>query len=570
MSKPPVKLKLKAVSAKGGPTPAQREWLKKLGTLGGAPALEDDEAAVTGDRKALFGGLIPGIPDIIPDAVTSKITVKNDSNRALQLVLGSAKVETRPAGFVESPPLDIQPNGGRGEFSVSNALVGNVPAPVGTGGQVEYDVVGDGKKTRLFMKWERGFVLPSRKTIQTVTPKDDAKFKLQGASTGGDNFAFIFSSQGGTGPKPGPQPGPTPQEVPSSCLITVTNSTKVELKFSDQGHDRGDFMTFPPQSIAPGSSAQFVSVETPRAKEQGCKGFVSWEVGSPVAAIWRVEWDNPEQAKNTAKSSVEPQTAGFKGTAQIGQGEDNVPVGFTLSGGGEAPKPEPGPSPGPEPKPEPEPDFVPPPESKQPTLRKGDKSKDGWVEYLQFLLNSHLGINLKRDGDFGSSTHKAVLDFQKKNKLQVDGTVGNQTWAALRETTPEPPSTDGRKPHTFVEEGVEARWTVESDRNNRYIAKSDELQLSVDSVGDTPLDPSTEVTVRVTAPGAKAKVVKVKIGPAEPTASGVGGFHIVRLTKFKKTFPPADPKAKITDYLIEAFLPKELGGDLYKGKVREE
>jgi len=26
----------------------------------------------------------------------------------------------------------------------------------------------------------------------------------------------------------------------------------------------------------------------------------------------------------------------------------------------------------------------------------------------------------------------------------------------------------------------------------------------------------------------------------------------------------------VTDYLVEAFLPKELGGDLYSGKVRQK
>ena len=40
------------------------------------------------------------------------------------------------------------------------------------------------------------------------------------------------------------------------------------------------------------------------------------------------------------------------------------------------------------------------------------------------------------DGDFGTATQKAVKDFQKANKLVVDGVVGAMTWAALKKATP--------------------------------------------------------------------------------------------------------------------------------------
>jgi peptidoglycan hydrolase-like protein with peptidoglycan-binding domain len=167
-----------------------------------------------------------------------------------------------------------------------------------------------------------------------------------------------------------------------------------------------------------------------------------------------MEWDNPEQKKNTTKTKVDPSNAGLKVLDQIGQGEENVPVAFTISGGG-------GPGPGGK-----EPEFLPPPQSKQPTLRKGDKSQDGWVEYLQFSLNIRLGMTLPRDGKFDTKVHNAVIKLQKKDKLMVDGIVGNQTWAALRYDKPEPPSTDGRKAHTFVERGVEARWSGEAKNTN--------------------------------------------------------------------------------------------------------
>jgi hypothetical protein len=66
-------LRLKAVSLKSGPSPAQRAWVKRLGVIE-APVVEPVDDVVAGERKNLLGGLIPGIPDIIPDAVTSRIT----------------------------------------------------------------------------------------------------------------------------------------------------------------------------------------------------------------------------------------------------------------------------------------------------------------------------------------------------------------------------------------------------------------------------------------------------------------------------------------------------------------
>jgi hypothetical protein len=63
-----------------------------------------------------------------------------------------------------------------------------------------------------------------------------------------------------------------------------------------------------------------------------------------------------------------------------------------------------------------------------PVLRKGAKGDD--VKALQTALNEH-GYKLKVDGDFGTNTYNAVVDFQRKNRLTVDGVVGVNTWAAL-------------------------------------------------------------------------------------------------------------------------------------------
>ncbi len=67
-----------------------------------------------------------------------------------------------------------------------------------------------------------------------------------------------------------------------------------------------------------------------------------------------------------------------------------------------------------------------------PLVRVGDKGV--YVIKLQTVLNT-LGAELDADGKFGSKTRDAVVKFQSRNKLLVDGVVGPQTWGALREQT---------------------------------------------------------------------------------------------------------------------------------------
>lgn len=61
-------------------------------------------------------------------------------------------------------------------------------------------------------------------------------------------------------------------------------------------------------------------------------------------------------------------------------------------------------------------------------LKKGMKGES--VKWLQTKLNQH-GYNLVVDGDFGSKTATAVIDFQQKHGLFVDAIVGSQTINAL-------------------------------------------------------------------------------------------------------------------------------------------
>ena len=67
----------------------------------------------------------------------------------------------------------------------------------------------------------------------------------------------------------------------------------------------------------------------------------------------------------------------------------------------------------------------------RPTIRKGSKGQD--VTDCQNLLLKH-GHALGKygaDGDFGSSTHNAVMQFQASRNLSADGIVGKNTWKQL-------------------------------------------------------------------------------------------------------------------------------------------
>jgi len=603
----------KPIAAKSKLTAEHRAWFVKLGAVvrssGGVavaepaappaqgkpagPAGSGAKVAAVGATVGQVGGILP-IP--VPDVGNRSCVcfVINNTDQTLILDPASAaevddadKIGLGHGEYKTKPPARINPQQKDAKFKAVNKTVPIVNVhTAGVEGRVRY-FIDDQKKT----SWTLHFNNPA---IKTSGNSGDAK--LDGPQVAkfdapdpdfdeGDevSFTFTLNPASGPGPKPNPQPGPQPGPTPgpdikSSCNITVNNNTKLVLTLADQGHDRGDFMTFPPQTIQPGASAQFVSVETPHGKEQGCKGFVSWEVGSPSAAIWRCEWDNPEGEKNTAKAPAEPQSAGFRTVAQIGQDDENVPVVFTISGGGDGPGPNPGPGPQPtppqpgpqppQPKPEPEPQFVAPPGSRQPTLRKGDKSPDGWVEYLQTLLNVHLGKGtVDVDGSFGQKTYNAVIKFQQQKKLQVDGTVGNQTWAALRLEKAEAPSSDGRTPHTFEQKDLQARWEVNDTPDALYRTDKDRLDINVVSVGEGKID-DFFATVRVTPPGTASKTVKVKIGPPfKRQKDDQGNLHAVSLENFKKNFPAKDPNAKLEDYLIEAYFDKELGPDLFKGHI---
>ena len=62
-------------------------------------------------------------------------------------------------------------------------------------------------------------------------------------------------------------------------------------------------------------------------------------------------------------------------------------------------------------------------------LKKGSTGQQ--VKYLQMRLNTKGNYALDIDGDFGPKTEAALKDYQKKEKLEVNGTTDGLTRAAL-------------------------------------------------------------------------------------------------------------------------------------------
>ena len=95
-------------------------------------------------------------------------------------------------------------------------------------------------------------------------------------------------------------------------------------------------------------------------------------------------------------------------------------------------------------------------------------SQGSEVTELQKLLNQSGNYNLAEDGIFGSKTQAAVKDYQTKNKLAVDGIVGNNTWGALTSVKPSQNTgntgaTQTPSPDTSASEGFQYADYQESD-----------------------------------------------------------------------------------------------------------
>lgn len=78
-----------------------------------------------------------------------------------------------------------------------------------------------------------------------------------------------------------------------------------------------------------------------------------------------------------------------------------------------------------------------------PILRQGSEGHD--VLVLQQNLNA-LGYHVEPDGVFGYTTYRAVIAFQRDEKLEINGNVDRETWRTLKKRAAEKkPKRDEKK-----------------------------------------------------------------------------------------------------------------------------
>jgi peptidoglycan hydrolase-like protein with peptidoglycan-binding domain len=189
----------------------------------------------------------------------------------------------------------------------------------------------------------------------------------------------------------------------------------------------------------------------------------------------------------------------------------------------------------------------------EPTLRQGDEGVDGWVEYLQHLLNGH-GLAVPVSGSFDATTQQAVITFQLRNGLLVDGVVGNQTWAALRQEAPRPIGTDGLEPHTFQEVGPEARWFTEF--GPPFLAPDqDTLVIPAVNTGSVSLSPGEfDATGTIIVDGAPVDSFTL-------TLFTEGGLPVAPGDFMSFVSPGFSSRVRPGEQTVVARMADELGGD---------
>ena len=512
-----------------------------------------------------MGGTVPpglgDIPGVISDAadISAKVSIFNYTNETLILIDQSGDENDSDNGrpstgsFVNLPQPEIAPGQhDEFEYKVDHVRVGAVEVHTDAQGFVKYQVGTAAGRT-----WQVNFTNPLAGNAHgesLVIPATDG-FSSPAPQHGGGKHAPIQAvlHQEGFDPNSPGKP-PEPPAITSRSIITVTNNTQQPLTLINQGHERGGFLSFPKPLLQPGESDSFASVETQGVtdpKLQGEKGSLVYQIGPAGGATWHLDWDNPENAQNTCAAIVQgaPEGVVFQSLGQIGEGEDNVPVAFTLSGGGGGGTPEH------------EVEWAPPQEAAgEPTLRSTDDNPDGWVEYAQELLNNH-GANLAVDGNFGPGTLAAVRHLQTQFNIQQDGVIGNQTWAVLRGEHPAPAGTDGRSPHSFEETGPQARWLAEGSGGTHYDPATDLLQLFLVSTGEHPID-DFQATIRVIGNDAgELFTTQNPIGPPVSTNPHGGANYVIEIQGLHESYGDGV-------HTVEAYLPAEIGGDYTTFQVR--
>jgi len=487
-------------------------------------------------------------PPQVPEAplLKSTITLVNASPRELTFVKSALDFPT--AKFEPLVPVSIPANGGKVLFRVVEPTIG----PKKTAGMAWFSYPGKKGKVDVIFAWsgkkaEVKVIGDGTFTRQTRAVEDLDR---------GNEYRMLFKEgKADAGEMLPPMEDPdAPPEQPVAdgkpnppAKVTIVNESGFGMTLgSSELKQQATFKSQPPKTVDGGRTGHFeVQSGTPDWPATAGKVTYTFTADDPADpnAPGVVQTANFEWEGNNWTGGLNPGAEDFK--VVVDGGTDNYR--FTLVG--------------------PKLEFAPPAEAKEPTLRKGDKSGDAWVEYLQTALNYHINAGLEVDGDFGGRTLKAVKAFQRKYKKEgvlEDGIVGDQTWSYLREGAPAKPKTDGRKPHSYVEKGAEARWFKEKDWVI-YDYGGDALLMMALSLGDVALVENRKVRFRVVNPAGVQKVLDRPVGPAI-TETKDQRVHMVAIQQFSTLFDEAHTgNAEGGDYQVTAYLPADLGGDTYTG-----
>lgn len=499
------------------------------------------------------------LKDLLVNKNTSAISVVNRTQHTLHFMSESREHngQTGAGALKILPPNQIGP-GETGTF-----LSGESPSSfLGLGGDEGWVVyaVGAPEHSQWTIHWnnpegktpgedadnhaDAEIVFPNGQTEPDGTVID-YKFTVAFAQSGSTlvPFEFVLLEEGFGG-------GPDGVVDKNSCVITIMNETKETLFLNETHFNDGDLVSFPDDEIPPDGQTTFTVSEKlrPDHRREGVSGFARYSVTQdPAHALWTVQWINPETGPNTANDRLDGSSVDRYQTGpplMPSDQKESTPVRFVLrdhgGGGGNG-----------------QPKETPPPETDEPTLRIGDKGVDGWVEYLQELLVV-AGYQVKIDGDFGQGTLTAVLRLQHDRNLQHDGIVGNQTWASLRSEDARPPSTDGRVPHTYTEQGPEARWMQEDDWVF-YNAGIDQLEVFAFNVGNELIEANKFVATADLVRDSDGTSLQIHLfGPFGVPAAVGEMFTFALPSAGSNNIGPGT-------WRLHAWLPAELGGDDHNG-----
>ena len=193
----------------------------------------------------------------------------------------------------------------------------------------------------------------------------------------------------------------------------------------------------------------------------------------------------------------------------------------------------------------------------EPTLRKDDHEKDGWVKYAQQQLSSRGDAFVEADGYFGPSTEDAVKAFQRANHLHADGVIGDATWAAL--TGADSATREhGQEHHGHADHGSHVVWSSQdSSEDGYYRADADDVMWLANVVGDSAVPGNQHLaTMALKATGHIEFFYLVSLDGA-PEAQP-GGTMCGQVTGVKASYGTGEH-----EYTLE--MPAELGGAVRHG-----